>query len=211
MLANFKNKISLLIVLLISISLFGCVTPPPRNISNICSMFRQYPKWYWTAQDVQKKWNLPISVLMAVMHQESKFRATIKPPRKRLLGFIPWFRPTSAVGYAQVTNATWRNYQLATGKGGASRTSFYDAADFIGWYANQAHRRVGIPKGDPYKVYLAYHEGIGGYSRRTYLRKQWLMNVARKVQHNAWVYHAQLTRCQFSLPKRPWWHFWSYV
>ena len=83
--------------------------------------------------------------------------------------------------------------------------------EFIGWYADQAHQKLGIPKGDPYKVYLAYHEGIGGYKSGTYLKKQWLIDVAHKVDSNAWKYHNQLMACQAKLPKRPWWHFWSYV
>ena len=78
------------LVLLLGILLGGCTTAPPRNIDNICSIFRQYPKWYWAAQDVQKKWRVPISVLMAIMHQESKFRAGAKPPRRKLLWIIPF-------------------------------------------------------------------------------------------------------------------------
>lgn len=193
------------------LSLAGCATPPPRNIRNICSVFQQRPKWYWAAQDVQSKWGLPISVLMAIMYQESHFNSDIKPPHGRLLGFIPWFRPTSAFGYAQVLDNTWRRYQNSTGNSGANRDNFFDAIDFMGWYVNQMHIRAGIPKGDPYKVYLAYHEGIGGYVRGTYKSKQWLINVAHNVRNNAWRYHAQLQACQNRLPSRPWWHFWSYV
>lgn len=200
-----------ILLLFILVSLCGCATTPPKNPKNICSMFTQYPKWYWTAQDVQKKWNLPMSILMAVMYQESRFNASIKPPREKILWVIPWFRPTSAFGYAQVLDSTWRSYQKDSGNSSANRDNFYDAADFIGWYADQAHQKAGIPKGDPYKVYLAYHEGVGGYMRGSYKQKQWLMDVAHKVERNAWNYHAQLQGCQANLPTRPWWHFWSYI
>ncbi len=38
--------------------LSGCVTlPPPRNVNNICSIFKQYPEWYRDAQDVQRRWH----------------------------------------------------------------------------------------------------------------------------------------------------------
>ena len=68
--------------------------------------------------------------------------------------------------------------------------------DFIGWYANQAHRRAGIPRSNAYDLYLAYHEGIGGYQRKTYLRKAWLMPVARKVANRAQTYRSQLAYCR---------------
>ena len=193
-------------IIFISIALTGCATTPPKNINNLCSVFREYPKWYWTSQDVQKKWGVPISVQMAIMHQESAFNSSAKPPHQKLLGFIPWFRPTSAFGYSQATDASWRAYQKSTGHGSANRDSFTDALDFMGWYANQAHIRAGISKGNPYELYLAYHEGIGGYARRTYLHKQWLIAVAHKVDKRAWNYHYQLAHCQASLPKKHWWN-----
>jgi hypothetical protein len=197
-----KNIIVLIWVILLS----GCVTEPPKNLNNLCSMAEQNPKWYWAAQDAQKHWGVPISVEMAIIYQESHFSSKAKPPHQKLLGFIPWFRPTSAFGYCQATDQTWRAYQHATGNNSADRDDFNDALDFIGWYANVAHRKAGIPKGDPYKLYLAYHEGISGYQRGTYLHKQWLIDVAHKVDHRAWVYHDQLIHCQKDLPVKHWWN-----
>ncbi len=65
----------------------------------------------------------------------------------------------------------------------------------MGWYANQANRTAGIPRYDAYRLYLAYHEGIGGYQRKTYLQKPWLIQVARKVKARSQIYQAQLNRC----------------
>jgi len=197
-----KKFIYIIIILLVS-----CSTPQPKHIDNICSIFNEYPKWYWTTQDIQKKWGVPISVQMAIMHEESSFKSGAKPPHQKLLGFIPWFRPTSAYGYSQATDESWRAYQRSTGHTSANRSSFTDALDFMGWYAEQAHRRAGVDKRNPYQLYLAYHEGIGGYARKTYLRKKWLIDVARRVEHMAWHYHYQLLRCQASLPKKHWWNF----
>lgn len=89
----------------------------------------------------------------------------------------------------------------------ASRESFTDGVDFIGWYANQAHRKAGIDRNDAYSLYLAYHEGVGGYMRQTYLQKPWLVQVAHKVKARAQIYQAQLMRCQQSLSKA-WYKFW---
>lgn len=189
--------------------LAGCtLTPtPPHHIENICSIFKQYPDWYWSSQKVRDHWHIPISVLMAIMYQESGFNATAKPPREKLLWIIPWMRPSTAYGYSQALNETWRNYKKNTGKSRASRDAFADAADFIGWYSNQVALKTGVPKANAsaYTMYLAYHEGIQGYLSKTYLRKPWLMNVSREVQHRAWVYQKQLLQCESSLPKKPWW------
>ncbi|MBN1684040.1 MAG: transglycosylase SLT domain-containing protein [Gammaproteobacteria bacterium] len=186
----------------------SCTTPPPHHVENICSIFRQYPDWYWNAQKVEKRWGLPIPVLMAVVYQESRFNATAKPPREKLLWIIPWCRPTTAYGYSQALKETWYLYKRDTGHNGADRDTFADAVDFIGWYANLAHRRVGISKANAYQVYLAYHEGTGGYAQKTYLKKSWLIQVARNVQRRAWIYRTQLDQCRTSLPTKPWWRIW---
>ncbi|MBU0456224.1 MAG: transglycosylase SLT domain-containing protein [Pseudomonadota bacterium] len=202
-----KTSILLLFALLTAL-LSGCAPPPPNHVESICSIFKQYPTWYWDAQKTQKKWGIPIPVLMAVIYQESRFNATAKPPRQKLLWIIPWTRPTSAYGYSQAIDQTWKHYKRDTGKTFASRDAFGAAADFIGWYANQAHRRAGISKANAYQVYLAYHEGIGGYMRGTYRNKQWLIHVANKVAVREWIYKKQLLLCQSSLPKEPWWRVW---
>jgi hypothetical protein len=178
-------------VLLIS----GCVTPPPRDVNNICHVFRQYPSWHHHAKDVERRWRVPVPVQMAIMHQESKFDAQAKPPRTKLLWVIPWSRPSSAYGYAQALDGTWDLYKRTNGGLFSSREHFSDGVDFIGWYANQAHRKAGIDRNDAYALYLAYHEGVGGYMKKTYLRKPWLILVARKVKLRSQVYRAQLSRC----------------
>jgi len=186
----------------------SCTQARPNYIENICLIFKQYPEWYWDAQAVQKRWGLPISTLMAIIYQESHFNATAKPPRTKLLWIIPWKRPTSAYGYSQAVDHTWKSYKTANGHTFVSRDAFGDAADFIGWYAYQAHQRAGISRRNAYAIYLAYHEGIGGYMRGTYRSKPWLMDVARNVQRRANVYRSQLLRCQASLPKKSWWKMW---
>lgn len=190
------------------LTLDGCVTAPPSNIHNVCSIFKQYPTWFWSAQEVQKKYKVPISVQMSIVFQESRFRSHAKPPRRKLFGFIPWSRPTSAYGYAQVVDPTWRHYQQATGRYDADRHHFDDALYFIGWYSQQAKKRAGISPRDPRNLYLAYHEGIGGYLRGSYKKKRWLVQVADKVAVKARGYHRQLLGCIKHLPRKPWWRFW---
>jgi hypothetical protein len=199
-------NISKYFLLLAALILLGCATVPPQNTNNICSIFQQYPKWYWNAQDAEAKWGVPMSVSLAIMYQESSYQANNKPPRTKVLGFIPWARPSSAYGYCQATDDTWRAYKKAIHSKSANRNDFDDAINFIGWYATEAKRRASIQKGDAYNLYLAYHEGIGGYLKKTYLKKPWLINVAKAVDNRAWTYHKQLLKCKDSLPKKHWWN-----
>lgn len=192
--------------------LAGCSFTPatPQHIENICDIFKEYPDWYWSAQKTRDRWHIPISVLMAIIYQESHFNATARPPREKLLWIIPWARPSTAYGYSQALNETWRNYKGSTGQIKASRDAFADATDFIGWYANQVALKTGVPKANAsaYTIYLAYHEGIQGYLHQSYLKKPWLMQVSHQVQHRAWVYQKQLLQCEAHLPKKPWWRGW---
>lgn len=193
-----KNKLTVCVVFCLAViiaGILGCATPPPKNPDNICSIFNQYPDWYVAAKKSQDKWKIPISVMMAIIYQESSFSATAKPPREKLLGIIPWFRPTSAFGYSQALDGSWSWYQNSVNDHSGNRDAFEDAVDFVGWYSDQAHRKAGISKGDAYRLYLAYHEGIGGYTRGTYKSKQWLVNVAKKVEKRAWTYHHQVQGC----------------
>lgn len=203
-----KNSAILSLVVSFILLCGGCVCAPPHQVNNVCYIFKQYPKWYWAAQDTQKRWGVPIAVQMAIIHQESRFQANAKPPRRHLLGFIPWTRPSSAYGYTQALDATWNEYRNKSGNHRASRKNFHDALDFIGWYASRASKKLHVSTSNAYIIYLAYHEGVGGVMRKTYKRKVWLMHVAKKVSARSRLYQSQLVRCQKSLPRRHFWNIW---
>jgi hypothetical protein len=186
---------NLIKLLFLSFVLCACVSKPPHDPNNICSVFKQYPQWKRNTLDVQHRWWVPVPVQMAIIHQESKFNAKAKPPRAKILGFIPGPRPSNAYGYTQALRSTWKGYKKEDGGIWSSRTDFSDAVDFIGWYANKAYHQASIRRDNTYALYLAYHEGIGGYQRKTYLSKPWLIQVAKKVQARAQIYQAQLKRC----------------
>ncbi|MFT6956612.1 MAG: hypothetical protein ACJAYC_001618 [Halieaceae bacterium] len=177
----------------------ACTTSSPRNLDNVCAIFSEKKGWYDDAAESRSEWGSPISVMMAIMHQESKFEAKAKPPRKKIFGFIPGFRPSDSYGYSQAIGSTWKAYKKSAGRYGADRDDFGDAIDFIGWYNEQSNKRSGIVKTDGYRLYLAYHEGHGGYNRGTYRSKQWLIDVAKKVGRRAGSYRAQLIGCEDDL------------
>ncbi|MEE8397504.1 MAG: transglycosylase SLT domain-containing protein [Desulfobacterales bacterium] len=192
------NCLRLFSVLSLVILFFsGCAAPPPpRHIDNVCDIFGENGKWYKAARKSYKRWGIPIHIQMALLHQESKFESDARPPRTSCLWIFPGPRPSSAYGYAQAIDATWKEYQKSTGRGGADRDDFGDAVDFAGWYSNRSHKRCGISKQDAYGLYLAYHEGHGGYNRKTYKKKAWLLQVARKVEARAQRYKRQLESCE---------------
>ncbi|MFM2590966.1 hypothetical protein AAFX28_21875 [Vibrio sp. TBV020] len=196
------------IVLLIlgAAMLTGCATAPPKNQSNLCEIFREKPSWYDDAVDMQEEWGTPIQVAMAFVKQESSYRHDARPPKDYLLGFIPWGRVSSAYGYAQAQDPAWEDFQKATNHGG-SRTDFADALMFIGWYTHETQRQLGISKWDAYNQYLAYHEGRGGYKRKSYQAKPTLIKIARRVEQQAKDYGWQLKQCRQELEDNRSWFF----
>ena len=184
------------IIMVFVVLLSSCATTPrPDNTHNICSIFRQYPAWKHSTLLTQKKYAVPVAVQMAIINQESSFVADARPPREKLLGIIPWNRPTTALGYSQALNYTWHVYKRSTGHYWAERENFADADDFIGWYASRAKLRSNIQPTDAYSLYLAYHEGLINYNHKSYYFKPWLIRVSKRVQARAKLYREQLARC----------------
>jgi hypothetical protein len=188
--------------------LWSCSGGPPKNIHDSCEIFDDKGGWYRDAKRAFERWGVPIHVQLAIIYQESKFVDDAKPPRDYLLWVIPWGRVSSAYGYAQAKDTTWDWYREKSGNRSADRDDFADAVDFIAWYGHMSHRMLGISRSDSYRQYLAYHEGQGGYRRKTYAAKPWLIKVARKVDDRARRYQAQLAQCEDELDSG--WRLWPF-
>lgn len=192
-----RTKICLWVTL--SLLLGACATAPPSNPDNLCSIFDEkdgwFGGWYQDAQRSERRWGSPIPVMMAIMYQESRYVDDAKPPRKRFLGIPLWYRISSSYGYSQAKDDTWRWYERSVGRN-ADRDDFDDAIDFIGWYNRQSNRENGISITDTYSLYLAYHEGHGGYRSGSYRNKDWLLKVAASVRDRASRYSQQLSSCK---------------
>jgi len=194
------KKVALWLLVVVTVTFIsGCTTAPPTNPENICNIFEERRDWWKGAKKMNKEWGVPIHVPMAMMYQESSFKARAQPPRRYLLGFIPWGRVSDAYGYAQAKTMTWDDYIRETGKRRARRDNFNDAIDFMGWFITKSHKINGVSKWDAYGQYLNYHEGWGGYKRRSYLQKQWLVQVSRKVDDRSNRYAQQLKTCEKKL------------
>ena len=84
---------------------------PFKGVFDSCIIFDQKKNWYKSTKKSYDNWNTPIALQLAIINQESSFKQFAKPERKKLFGIIPTSRPSTAFGYAQVTNPTWDWYK----------------------------------------------------------------------------------------------------
>tara|TARA_B100000686_G_scaffold338942_1_gene412214 strand:- start:330 stop:743 length:414 start_codon:yes stop_codon:yes gene_type:complete len=128
---------------------------------------------------------------------ESDFNRLAKPERLKLFKVIPYKRPSSSFGYSQAIRGTWEQYKKETNRKLATRTSFKDSVDFIGWYTNKTEKILKIRKKDVFRQYIAYHEGWGNY--KNYKKNQRVILLAKKVKNYSNSYKSQLIKCNKSL------------
>jgi hypothetical protein len=188
-------RIRTLLAVVVLAVLAGCATAP-KQTRNICAVFDQrdgmFTSWQRSAEKAEKKYGVPVPILMATMYTESGFQPNARPPRTKLFGFIPWKRQSTAYGYSQALNGTWDHYQSATGNWSARRTNFSDAIDFIGWYHWQNSQTTGIQLNDAYSLYLAYYSGPKGYMRGDWHSNAQLQKTAQRFAGMAATYQQQL-------------------
>lgn len=185
-------------IALLTLSLSACASAPSR-VTNACAIFEQrdglFNNWARDAKKAEREFGVPVPILMATIYVESGFQPYARPPRTKLLGFIPWTRASTAYGYAQALDGTWLTYKKDTGRWNASRTDFGDAIHFVGWYHNQSHLKNGIPLSDSYNLYLAYYTGQAGYARGEF--GNGVKQTAQKSAGMAAKYEAQLRSCGY--------------
>lgn len=156
---------------------------PPESLStDACRLLSQRPHWRTALVQTKQKWGVEPWYILAFMYQESRFNPTA-------------MSTSQAYGYAQVKDDSWDWYELKTGNTAGSRERFDDAVDFMGFYATANVARNGVALNDVKNQYLAYHEGMGGFERQTYLAKPWLLAVADKVVQRSVIYKNQLAQC----------------
>ncbi|GHE20848.1 lysozyme-like domain containing protein [Halomonas urumqiensis] len=206
-------RLRMILVMMMVATFSGCAMfapSPPQDQSNICEIFREQPGWYDHARESEQRWGTPIATQMAFIQQESSFRSHVRPPRKRILGFIPGPRPSSAKGYAQAQDPVWGEYRDDAGGLFSRRTHMKHATDFIGWYNARTHRQVGVSLGNPEHLYLAYHEGAGGYRRGSHRGKPQVLRSASQVAARASRYQNQLAACEAEFKCRRFYQVWPF-
>jgi len=169
---------------------------PPGDLDNACAIVTERPQYLRAMKRMERTYGVPVPVQMAIIHQESKFDGDARTPFRWGLGVIPLGRQSSAFGYSQALDGTWKQYQDETGNRRARRDRIRDATDFMGWYMTKTRDKLGIPLSDARRQYLAYHDGWTGYRRGTYRSKAWLIDVADRVAARAGTYDVQLRGCR---------------
>ncbi|WP_250157192.1 hypothetical protein [Tianweitania aestuarii] len=179
-------------------SLAGCASAP-HSINNACAIFNQrdglFNDWHAAAKRAERAHGIPVPILMATLRRESGFQSDARPPRTKLLGFIPWSRQSSAYGYSQALDGTWRQYRQETGRSLARRNNFADAVDFVGWYHSRTVANKGVAPNDAYNLYLAYYLGWSGFDNRGSRSNKAVLRYARDMATTAKRYQAQLASC----------------
>lgn len=182
------------IFLVISLTLCACSTTPPKKPKDLCEIFKEKSSWYDDAQDVYAKRGVPINIVMSFMYHESGYVDDAQPPMRWFL-FIPYGRGSSAYGYAQAQDPVWDDYVSEAGGFFSSRDDFADSLDFISWYILKTNKVNKVKITDVYNQYLNYHEGWGGYRKKTHAKNKSLQQLARKVETTASNYAKQLRNC----------------
>jgi hypothetical protein len=68
----------------------------PQNLDDTCTIFEDRRDWYAAAKKSEERWGTPAHIQMAIIQQESFFRFNARPPRTKIMGFIPWTRHSNA-------------------------------------------------------------------------------------------------------------------
>ncbi len=188
--------LSLRLILLYVLLLASCspespeMEEAPSNIEDLCAIFAEKPHWYQYATVAAKRHHVKIPVIMAIMHQESSFKANVRN------GSRP---ENTSDGYSQSIQPTWESYIKDQKRQNAKRYKFEDSVDFIAWITRENMNYMNIKFSDAYHLYLAYHEGSNRYGEGEWKSNKELKEIAASVQKNTERYERQLKECEHRL------------
>jgi hypothetical protein len=167
-----------------------------QNVNDICHIYERRPHWESILNGIENDTGVSKFFILSVIRQESSFDSTARPPFKKFLGFIPyWERVSSSYGYSQAVNGTWDLYKMKTKHKDADRTSFSDSVTFMAWYFNRSENKNGLSLSDYKNLYLSYHEGWGGFNKKTHLKKSFLPKVTKRINKYTLKYKKDFNKC----------------
>ena len=176
----------------------GCSDKPNLkgvDLKNACQLLTHNKNWVSSLKQAKEKWGIPPSYALAIIYYESTFDPNTNP------------HGSSAYGYAQVIDTTWRNYEIAT-KHHAKRTNFDDSVLFLGWYFNHIKDQFDLNWNNPRRLYMSYITDEGAYIRymsgntKQQSQPNWTIarNEAQNVADLSELYHEQLNNCPIYQP-----------
>ncbi len=125
-----------------------------------CALLAARDGWRTILSEVEARWGVSPGAVLAVIDQESRFRADARGAG------ASGANPTRNFGYAQANIRTWNAFlRGANWQGSSSRTDFEASAHFVGWHFAVLGRRNGLALTDVAGNYLVYKMGEGGYRR----------------------------------------------
>ncbi len=125
-----------------------------------CALLAARDGWRTILSEVEARWGVSPGAVLAVIDQESRFRADARGAG------AGGANPTRNFGYAQANIRTWNAFlRGANWQGSSSRTDFEASAHFVGWHFAVLGRRNGLALTDVAGNYLVYKMGEGGYRR----------------------------------------------
>ena len=188
------KKTFFIFILFNYIIISGCIGIP-KNQEDACSIIKQKKSWRTALKKTERRWGISPGMQLAFIKTESNFKPTARTQRKYFLGLIPSGRISSAYGYSQALDGTWKEYKKSTGNRYHRRSNFAHSTNFIGWDADKTKRLLGISKNNAYLQYLAYHQGQAGFKTGAYKNKKALLKVANKTALNKKKFDRQLKKC----------------
>jgi len=186
---------------IIIFSLLASCSSVPKYPQDACKIFSEKYFYLKYSRTASKKWEVPISSILAVINKESGFRRFAKPKRTKLFKIIPYRRPSSSLGFSQAVNKTWELYKKENNKPAALRVSFKNSSDFIGWYFWKTNKINGVSFEDTRNMYLNYYLGWAAYKNKAYQSNRKAIIFAKSVEKQAKIYKSQLKKCKSVLNK----------
>jgi hypothetical protein len=187
---NFKKIIFSLMMALTALVISSCSDSAKVDDSmGVCEILTQNPSWSKALKTARDTYKLPPAFAMAIIYQESKFKAEAKS------------KGSSAYGYAQAIDGIWKHFQKDV-KSNAKRNNFNDSVQFIGWYMAQLAKNSKLKMTDSYNLHMAYMLGTTGFKRYkagTFKNKAKIIEdkkIAQKVKDFTSHYQAQFNKCK---------------
>ena len=169
--------------------------------ANVCAYYSKYPQRF----KVQKQYEAANALSMTDVHTLLELESSVTPyavpwKKQKRLGLTFLKAQSSAYGYAQVLNATWKDYEKSYPNLWLYRSSFYDSIHFVHWYHNAFHAI--LKASTLYEFYLLYHDGPGRYQRGDALS----LSLAKKAHARANIQRKNWQDCKKSVEWRSNWY-----